>query len=172
VGPPRVSHDPVLSSVLYTEADNRDVMNDVQVTGLIPEDAAGVSLEGIGHSDTASDGAALVDLLQHLVLTRHRIELVDSIDVVGVRNEAGLMWLAVLADINRCAFNTVVMAASLIDRAGLICHIGVVHEFESAQGITAVATIVILRAGDHHLGGDVDIGPLSLAGDLDAVGKC
>ena len=144
MGPPRVSHDPVLSSVLDTEADNRDVMNDVQVTGLIPEDAAGVSLEGIGYSDTASDGAALVDLLQQLVLTRHRIELVDSIDVVGIRNEAGLMWLAVLADINRCAFNTVVVAASLIDRAGLISHVGVVHELESAQGITAMATIVIL----------------------------
>lgn len=145
-------------------------MNDIQVTGLIPEDTTGVSLEGIGYSDTASDGAALVDLLHHFVFTRHRIELVDSIDVVRVRDEAGLVWLTVLANIDRCAINTVIMAAGLIDRAGLIGHVGVVHELESTQGITSVATIVILRAGYHYLGGDVDIRPLSFAGNLDAVG--
>ena len=82
------------------------------------------------------------------------------------------MWLAVLANINRCALNAVVMTTSLIDRAGLIGHVGVVHELESAQGITAVTTIIILRARDYHLRGDVYIGPLSLSGDLDAVRKC
>ena len=43
------------------------------------------------------------------------------------------------------------------------------HPFEGVVWLTTVATIVLLLAGDDDLGGDVDIGPRGLTGNLNPV---
>jgi hypothetical protein len=60
--------------------------------------------------------------------------------------------VAVLANIDGSALDAVVVAAGLIDRASLVRHLVVVHELESADGLTTVAAVVVLGAGYHDLG--------------------
>jgi hypothetical protein len=79
------------------------------------------------------------------------------------------MRLAVLAHHDGGAFNTVIVTSSSVNRASLIGNVGVVHEFESRQGIASVASHVILITRDHDLGRDVDVWPGSLPCDLDSV---
>jgi hypothetical protein len=103
------------------------------------------------------------------LLTRDGVELVNTIHIVRVRDKAGLVWLAVFADVDGSALDTVVMTAGLVDRAGLIGHIGAVHELKGTQSITTVAAIIVHGARDHNLGRDIDIWPLSITSDLDTI---
>jgi hypothetical protein len=81
--------------------------------------------------------------LNHGVFTLDFSVLIYLVDVVFVWYIAWLVRLAVSAHIDGCALDTIVMASGLIDGAGLISHVVVVHEFEGAQGISTMATIII-----------------------------
>ena len=51
--------------------------------------------------------------------------------------------LAVLADIDWSAFNTVIVASGLIDGASLISDLRLVHELIGRDSLTTVAPIII-----------------------------
>ena len=122
------------------------------------------------YGDTAGNGSALENFLHHGLLSRDGAEFIDAVDVVVVRDEAGLMGVAVLADVYRRARETVVVTLGLVDRAGLISNVVVVHPLEGTEGLTTVAALVIHGAGEENLGGEVHIGPGSLSADLDSIG--
>jgi len=96
--------------------------------------------------------------------------LVNSIDVVGVWNEAWFMWITVHADGDWVTLDTIVIASGSVDGAGLIGDLVGVHPLEGVVSLTTVATI-ISRAGDKNLWGDVNIWPGSLSSDLDSIGE-
>lgn len=127
-------------------------MHDVSVASGIVEDTARVVLESVGDGDTAGNGSALVNFLKHVFLSLEVTVLVDAVDVVLVGDEAVKVWVAVLAHVDGRALDAVVVAACLVDRAGLVCDVVVAHELEGAQGETTVATVVVLGARDHYLG--------------------
>lgn len=79
------------------------------------------------------------------------------------------MRLAVLALGDGRALDTVVVSSGSVDGAGLVGNVVIVHKFEGGVSFTTVAPIVIHGAGDDYLGGDVDVGPLCLSGNLDSV---
>jgi hypothetical protein len=120
VSTPRVSNGPVLGAILNTEADNRDVVDDVLVTGLVIEDTTSVVLEGSWNGDTAGNWTSLVDLLQHSLLTFDLAVLVGVVDLVVVLVPASIGWGAVLAHDLLGAFGTVIVTSGSVDGAGLI----------------------------------------------------
>mmetsp|Transcript_12625 Transcript_12625/g.21241 ORF Transcript_12625/g.21241 Transcript_12625/m.21241 type:complete len:592 (+) Transcript_12625:45-1820(+) len=168
VGAPGVPDGPVLDAVLDSEADHGDVVDDVEVAGGVLEDAAGVVLEGLGHCDSAGNGASLVDLLHHGLLALDGSVLLDAVHEVLVGHEAGLVGHAVLAHGHGGALLAVVVATGSVDGAGLVGDLVLVHPLEGVVCLSSVAAVVA-TAGDEDLGGDVDVRPGSIPLDLDPV---
>jgi hypothetical protein len=54
----------------------------------------------------------------------------NLVNIVSVWDETGLLRIAVLANVNGSAFDSIVVTSSLIDRAGLVCDLIFVHEVE------------------------------------------
>ncbi len=106
-------------------------MNDVSVASSVIEDTASIAFESVWNSDTASYGSALIDLLKHVFLTRKVTVLIYSINVVLIRDEAVSVRLTILAHVNRCALDAVIVAASLVNRASLISDVILAHKLES-----------------------------------------
>ena len=52
------------------------------------------------------------------------------VNVIGVRHEAWLVGVAVSAHCDVRALDSVVVTSSSVDRAGFVCHVGVMHELE------------------------------------------
>ena len=141
---PRVSDNPVLGSVFNTKTNDRDIVDDVHVASGILINTSSVGLKRIGNSNTASNGATLIDLLHHVLLARDGSELVNIEDSVLIWDEAwATTWLAILANVDRCALDTIVMATSLIDGTGLISDVVLVHVIEGRDSLTTMASIVI-----------------------------
>lgn len=63
------------------------------------------------------------------------------------------------------------MAEGLVRGASLIGDVVGVNPLVGVLGVTAIAAVVGGLTGDEDLGREIDIGPLGLAGDLDAVGE-
>jgi hypothetical protein len=168
---PRVTNSPVLLSgnLINTIADNRDVVDDVHVSSLVKVDARHVVLKGLGHGDTAGDGATRKNFLHHVFLTYDLTELIDLVHVVGVRDVASLTRGAVTADVHGGTHLAIVKALSAVDRAGLVSHFIVVHPFVGVVCLTTVATQILIFTGDDNLGRYVDVGPGSVTGNLDTV---
>lgn len=118
-------------------------MNDVSITGGVLVDTASVVFKGIGNSDTTGNRSTLVDLLHHGLLALDFTKLVNAIDEVLVGNEAVLVRVAVFADVDWGALNTVIVTTGLVNRASFIGDVVVVHELEGREGETTMATVVI-----------------------------
>jgi hypothetical protein len=171
VGSPWVSDLPVFDSVLLSVTNDRDIVNDLLVSCLVFEDASFPGLKFVSDGDSAGNGSSLVDFLHHSLLSGDLPVGVNSVDVIDGCDEAGLVGLAVLADVDGGAVNTVSITSGLIDCAGLVSDLVLVHEVESTVCLSTIASHVVLGAWDHNLGGDVHIGPRSLSGDFDSVRK-
>ena len=146
-------------------------MDDVHITSSIAEDTTSVVVELDGDCNTTGDGTALVDFLHHVFFARNSAEFVDTIDVVGIGDEAGLSGRAVSAHIHGRALLAIVVTTSSVDGAGLVGDFVEVHPLESVVSFTTVAAIVFHFAGDEHLRGNVDVRPGSITGDLNAIGE-
>jgi len=97
--------------------------------------------------------------------------LVNSIDVVGVWNEAWFMWITVHADSDWVTLDTIIIASGSVDGAGLIGDFVVVHPCVCVNWLTTVASVICLLAGDNNLWRNVDVWPSTLSDDLDSIGK-
>ena len=146
-------------------------MDEVSVSGQVLIDSSLVILESVWDCNSAGNGSSLVDLLQHGFFSLEGSKLIDFVHVVTGRDEAGLVGLTVLALDDWRALSTVSVASGSVDGAGLVSEFVVVHELVGGYCITTVAAVVIGRAGDHNLGRDVDIWPLSISSDLNSVGE-
>jgi hypothetical protein len=113
----------------------------------------------------------LVDLLDHVLLAGDLPILVHTVDVVLVRDEAWLVRVAVLADVDRGAFLAIVVTSGSVDGASLISDVLLVDECEGVEGSTSVATIISSIARYDHLGRDVDVRPGSSPCNLYSVRK-
>jgi len=94
--------------------------------------------------------------------------LVNTVNWVGVWNEACFTWAAVSANFHGGAILSVVVSTGLVNGASLISDFVFVHPFEGVVGISSVAAIIV-RTGDEDLWGNVDIGPCSFSHDLISV---
>jgi hypothetical protein len=94
---------------------------------------------------------------------------VDVVLVVRLGDDTGGGGSAVTAHSHGRATLSIVPASSLVNSACLICNIVILDPLVSVVGITTVAAIVGLLAGDKHLRGQIDIGPLGVANNLDSV---
>lgn len=170
VGTPRVSDDPELGAVFGGSPTNDgDIVIDIGVVSGVDEDTTSVVKEWAS-SDTADDGASLVDFVHHVFFTGDWAVFIDMVDVVAFRNPAAFVGETVLALDIIGTVDTVVPTSGLVDRAGFIGDVVVVDVGISSQSITTVATLIGGFTGDQDLGRDVDIGPLSVSHDLDSVG--
>ena len=142
-----------------------------KITSIITVDTTSVVIKTLWDGNTASNRSSLVYLLHHVLLPGNHVVLVNSIDAVLVRDEASLTRVAVTAHLHWIASLAIVKATSHVDRASLVSDLVVGHPLEGSNVISTVATVVGSLARDEHLRGDVDIGPRSLPGDLDSVGK-
>jgi hypothetical protein len=145
-------------------------MNNVHVAGLVMIDATSVVIKGLGYSNSASDGTSLVDLLHHGLFSTDFAQLAESVLIVGIGYKAGLVGVAVLADVDCWAGLAVVMTSGSVGRAGLISHLVFVNVLKCCERITSMTAVIFNVARDDNLGGDVDIGPGTLPLDLDPVG--
>jgi len=68
----------------------------------------------------------------------------NLVDIVSIWDETGLLRIAVLANVNGSAFDSIVVTSSLIDRAGLICDLISVHEVKGTKGVSSMASIIKL----------------------------
>ena len=167
---PGVSDGPVLSAILFTPADDGDIVDDIEIASFILKDTTLVVLELLSDSNTAGNRATLVDLLHHVFLALNLTVFLGLVDVILIGDEATLTGHAVLALDHGRALTAVVVATGSVDRAGLIGTFVLAEPLESVVSLTTVAAIVT-RAGDKDLRGNVDIGPSSFAGNLDAIRK-
>jgi len=140
---PRVPNNPVLGSVLNSKAYNGYIVIDVSLVGGVDEDSSSVVQQSIRNCNTACDGTTLVDLLHHVLFSGHATELVNSIDVVSVWDEARGMRMAVLANGDWCALDAVVKSSSLVISTSLVSNFVVVHKLVSRDGFTTVAPSVV-----------------------------
>jgi len=127
-------------------------VHDVQVTGVVTVDSAGVVLESIRDGDTARDGSSLDDFLHHVGLSNDFSVLIDSVGEVLVGDEAGLAWVAVSAHFHGGACLAIVKTTRLVNRASLVSDVVVVDPLVGIQGFSTVATEVLGLAGDDNLG--------------------
>jgi len=131
VGTPRVSYNPVLGAIFNTEANNKNIVDDVKITSSVLIDTTSIGFKGVRNCNTASNGAALIDLLHHVLFTRDRAKFINLVDSVLSWDEAGATaWFTSLANVDRSTFNTVIVTASLVNRASLIGDVILVHEFK------------------------------------------
>jgi len=144
-------------------------MNNIHVTSVVTVDATSVIIESLWHSDVASNGSSLVDLLHHVLLTLDVAKLINSICHVFVRDETGLTWVAVTANVHGRADLTNVIALGTIDGARLISDLVIGHPFERVISIASMAPVILGLARDDNLGGDVNIGPGGLTGNLNSI---
>lgn len=90
--------------------------------------------------------------MHHCILARDAAELIDIVHTVLVGDVARTTTgVAVLANVDGSAFDTVVMTSGLVNRAGLISDVIGMHIFEGGEGLTTVATVVIHGARDDSL---------------------
>ena len=143
VGAPGVPDQPVWAAILLTVTDDGDVVDNVQVAGSVAVNSTSVVIKGLGHSDTASDGTSLVDLLHHVLFAIDMTEFINAIDHVLVWHEAGLTWVAVAANVHGRADLAVVQTLSAVDGASLIGDFVISHVFEGVVSLTTVAAIVL-----------------------------
>ena len=61
------------------------------------------------------------------------------------------------------------MTEGLIGRASLVSDVIAVDPFVGVLSITAITALIGSFAGNEHLRRKIDIGPLGLAGNLDAI---
>ena len=64
---------------------------------------------------------------------------------------------------------SVVQTTGCVDRARFIGNLILGHPFEGIEMPSTMATVVASLTGDEHLGRDVDVGPGSLASNLDSI---
>lgn len=171
VAAPGIADDPILHSIFFSPAIDADVMIFSQPASLIVEDASGVVEEFISDCHGASDWSALIDFIHDCCFSLERTEFFNSIDLRSFLSPASLGWQAVLALDISCAAETVIMAICLIIGASLISDVIVEDPFIGVSCITSIASAGFIIAGNEHLWGKVDIGPLSTSDDLDPVRK-
>lgn len=169
VSTPRVSDNPVLGTVgKSTPTNNGDIVIDFSLVSSIDENTTSV-VEKRASGNTADDGASLHDFAHHSLFTFNGAVFIDTVDVVAIGNGAFFTGRAVSAldVISTC--DTVVPTLSLIVGAGFVSDVVLMNVFISSGGITTVATLIGLFAGEEDLRGDVNIGPDSLSHDLDTI---
>jgi len=62
------------------------------------------------------------------------------------------MGMAILAHVDRSAIDTVIVTASLVNRASLIGNLVFAHEIESTESEPTMATIIVHGTRNHNLG--------------------
>ena len=67
------------------------------------------------------------------------------------------------------AFHAVIVSSGLINGAGLISDIVVMHPIVSIDWLTTMAPIILCLTGNYHLWGDIDIGPRRVSSYLDSI---
>ena len=98
--------------------------------------------------------------------------LINTVDLVVVRNKAIFVRIAVSAHCHIGALVAIFPASSGIDGAGLISDVVVVDVLESVYWLTSRATEILVFTGNDDLGRDVDIGPCSFSLDLNSIRQC
>jgi len=169
VSTPGVSDNPVLGTVgKSTPTNDGDIVIDFGLVSSINENTTSV-VEKRASSNTADDGASLHDFAHHSFFTFNGAVFINTVDVVAIGNGAFFTGRAVSAldVISTC--DTVVPTLSLIVGAGFVSDVVLMNVFISSGGITTVAALIGLFAGEEDLGSDVDIGPDSLSHDLDTI---
>jgi len=169
---PGVSHEPVLLAVLDTVSDDGDGVDLLLVSGSIGVDSLSAEgLERIRDGDSTGDRSASGDLLHHVLLSLNITVLIGVVSLVSIGDEAGFSGVAVSAVLHGGALLSVVVTSSLVDRASSVGDLVLGHPLEGGEVVSTVASIHVGLARDQNLGRDVDIGPRSFTGDLDAVGE-
>lgn len=143
VGAPTVSNNPIFLAVFNTEANHRNIMDNVLVSSGVLIDATGVVLKGLRYCNTAGNRASLIDFLDHVLFSRDLAILVNTIGQVLIGDEAGLVRVAVFADSKGGALVSVVMSSGSVDGAGLISHIGLVDIGKGIESSSSVASIIV-----------------------------
>jgi hypothetical protein len=170
VGSPWVSHSPEGLAVFDTITNNGNVVHGLQVSSGITENTAGVIFESLSYRNTTSDGTTLVDFLHHVCFGWDTTILLYFVDSILGWNNASIAWAAVSTELHRWADNSIVVSTSLVDRAGSISGVALMHESEDVERPATVTAVVEFLAWDKDLWRDVDIGPGSFSGDLDTIG--
>jgi len=169
VSTPGVSDNPVLGTVgKSTPTDDGDIVVDFSLVGSINENTTGV-VEKRSSSNTADDGSSLHDFAHHSLFAFNGAVFIDTVDVVGIRNEAVLSGRAVSALDVISTVDTVVPTSGLIVGAGFVSDVVLMNVFISSGSITSVATFIGKFAGEEDLRCDVDIGPSGVSHDLDTI---
>jgi len=120
----------------------------MHIASVVAVNTTCVVIKALRNGYAASNGSSLVDLLHHVVLAADQSVLIDSVDAVLVRDEAGLSRVAITAYLHWIASLAVVQTTSLVDRAGFICDLIVSHPFEGIQMPAAVTAIICCFARD------------------------
>ena len=170
VGTPGIADVPVLLTVLSdAPTNNAHLVSCLRLDTIVTVDATSVVVKGLRHSHRASDRTALIDLLHHLLFAADRAKLVNLVDAVLVRDEAGLARVAIFTLAHGAATLAVVVAAGQVTCAGLIGDLILLHPLEGAQVEATVATASVHFTGDQNLRRDIDVWPGSLASDFNAI---
>jgi hypothetical protein len=169
VSSPRVSYGPELDSVFNSKSNDRDFVYEADISSSVFINTASVVLKGLRYCNSASNRSSLIDFLDHVFFSGNFTEFFDSINVIGVWYEAWIVRVAVLANSDVRALNSIVMSSGSVDGASLISHFISVHVGECGNSISTVATKIGLTARDQDLGSNINIRPCSLSGDFYSV---
>jgi len=146
-------------------------MNNVFVVSFVDEDSTSVSVKSLGHCDSTGDRSAVVDLSHHMFFAVDMSVFLNIVNWILIRYKAILMRCAVLAVHNRRAFDSVIVAFTLVGGAGLVSDPVVVNPLESIEGVASMAPVVVHITRKQNLRSDVDFRPCSFPGYLNSVGE-
>jgi len=67
----------------HTVADDRNIVNDIQITGVVAVDTACVQLNCLRYNNPASDGTAPINLLHNGFIADNRSKFLFLVNLVG-----------------------------------------------------------------------------------------
>ncbi len=166
---PRVSNDPVFSSVFLTPSSDCNIVVLIFSSSFIIENSSCVIQKFLSDCDNTTDRASLINFVHDVCLTTDITIFFDSVNFGSLLRPTSLERSAISALYRWRTPNAVITAVCLIRWARLISNIILMNPSISCAGISSLAAPLIVLARNNDLRADDDIRPLGLSLDLNSV---
>lgn len=139
---PRVSNNPIFSSILFAPSSYANVVISRQSLSLILEYSTCVIAQCVSDGDYAGYRSSLVNLAHHSIFTCCKSILLNSVYLRSLLSPTTFAWQTIFAFNRWRATHSIVEPKSLIGRACFVCNIVWVDPWVCVFGIPTPTTFV------------------------------
>ena len=166
---PRISNDPVFSSVFLTPSSYCNIVVLIFSSSFIIKNSSCVIQKFLSDCDNTTDRASLINFVHDVCLTTHITIFFDSVNFGSLLRPTSLERSAISALYRWRTANAIITTVCLIRWARLISNVILVNPSISCTGISSLTAPLIVLAWNNDLRADDDIRPLGFSLNLDSV---